>query len=259
MEGLGLKVVVPRAVFNRHGYLAGTDDQRAEAFNRLAVDPDIKAIVCARGGYGSLRLLDLLDFEAFAQNPKIFVGFSDVTALLAALIRHCRCVVFHGPMAATVTGPDADSLQQALMAPDAPQLRGRLALRPGMAAGPVVGGNLTTFCHLLGTAFEPKLDRVIWFIEEKGEATYRIDRMLTQMKLAGRLDGLAGVILGRFTDCGDPAVIYRLVADIVPDIPIMAGLDAGHGTPNLTLPIGLEAVLDAGACTLRYQRAATKE
>jgi muramoyltetrapeptide carboxypeptidase len=258
LSGLGLKVEVPAAVSKRHGYLAGTDAQRAEAFNALVADPAITAVFCARGGYGSLRVLDLLDLDGLARSPKVLVGFSDATALLAAANRRCNLAVFHGPMAATVTDRDAAGLREALMGTGPVLLEGRLALRPGKAAGPVVGGNLTTFCHLIGTAFEPRLDGAIWFIEDRGEAPYRIDRMLTHMKMAGRMDGLAGIALGQFTDCGDIEAIYRLVLDTCPEIPILAGLDAGHGSPNLTLPLGPEAVLDAGKCRLRYRGSATK-
>jgi muramoyltetrapeptide carboxypeptidase len=259
LRQLGLKVVVPETVFSRSGYLAGTDDQRAQGFNELAADARIRAIFCARGGYGSLRLLNLLDFDSLVRNPKILVGFSDATALLAAVGRYCNLTVFHGPMVATLVDQDLDGLQRALMAAVPVKLQTKHVLRAGTAVGPVVGGNLTTFCHLLGTPFEPPLDGAIWFIEEKGEAPYRIDRMLTQMRTAGRLTSLAGIVLGQFTRCGDLQAVHRLVIEACPVIPIVAGLEAGHGSPNLTLPLGLEALLDTGQHLLTYRRSATRK
>jgi muramoyltetrapeptide carboxypeptidase len=264
LKSMGFQVVVPEDVFARKGYLAGPDELRAEMVNRFFADEKLKGIICARGGFGSLRVLSLLDFDTIRANPKIFVGFSDVSALLSALHSRCGLVTFHGPTITTLAkaGPVTQAALISSVASDTciniTASQGRV-LNSGLAAGVVTGGNLTTLCHLLGTSFQPDFKGHILFLEDRGEAAYRIDRMLTQMKMAGCFDGVSGLVLGSFEECGRLADIDKIVKNIFQDrsIPILAGIDAGHGRENVTIPMGLPAELDTAACCLSYLESST--
>lgn len=264
LQSMGFKVVFHEDVFASSGFLAGSDEHRAAALQRCFEDPGIDGIICARGGYGCLRVLSLLDYERIAAHPKTVIGFSDITALHAALQRRCGLVTFHGPMVATLaeaTGRTRSALWDAVAGDRPLDIRcdHAVALRPGRAAGALCGGNLTTLCHLTGTPFAPSTRNRILFLEDCGEAPYRIDRMLTQLKIAGALEGLKGLVLGAFTDCGAPEEVWRVVEDILGGarIPVLAGVDAGHCEPNLALPLGLPAALDADARALRFECATT--
>ncbi len=259
IKSMGYRVKIPENCFNRQGYLAGSDTERAESLMGLFSDESVRAIFCARGGFGSLRLLPLLDFGTVAAKPKIVVGFSDITALLVAIYNRCGMVTFHGPLVTTL-GNDSEKTCAALI--DALASSRHLTLKPskcvvlnpGNASGPLIGGNLTTMCHLLGTPYEPRLDGHLLFFEDRGEAPYRIDRMLCQLNLGGYLDRVAGVILGSFRDCGPLEDIYAIVKEVFrhKDVPVLAGFDMGHETDNLTVPIGPEAELDTENATLRF-------
>jgi muramoyltetrapeptide carboxypeptidase len=255
---------VTQDLFLKNGYFAGSDFQRAELVNRFFADNTIKAIFCAKGGFGSIRILPLLDFAAIGKNPKILVGFSDITALLAAVYIKCNLVTFHGPLVTTLGDSDQKTKDAMIVALSSDE---KLAITPqkgitlqsGSASGPVLAGNLTTLCHLLGTPYERPLKGHILILEDRGEALYRLDRMLTQMKLAGCFKGLAGLALGSFEGCGSQKELHKVVRNIFNDdsIPIMAGLDIGHGTSNLTIPIGLTATLDADRQLLIFHNPAT--
>jgi muramoyltetrapeptide carboxypeptidase len=241
------------------GYLAGSDDDRARELMELFLDPSVKAILCARGGYGSPRLLPLLDYEKIRQYPKPIVGFSDITALLCALSERCGWVTFHGPMVTTLADSDAESRQAlyaSLLSGVPPVIRPRdgTTLRTGVATGPLVGGNLSTLCHLLGTPYEPAWKGRILFIEDRGEPLYRIDRMLTHLKLAGCLDRLAGLVVGDFEGVERPADVWQVVMSLVKGAgyPVAGGFPVGHGPSNHTLALGMPAVLDAGAPSLGF-------
>lgn len=260
LRAMDFEVVVPDDLLAANGYLAGTDAHRADVFNRLFADPRVDAVMCARGGYGSLRILPLLDYARMAAQPKVFVGFSDITALLAAVSSRCGLVTFHGPVVTTLVDASERTLAGLLaaVASDRPltvRSEGAMALRAGTASGPVCGGNLTTLCHLLGTPFKPRFRNRIVFLEDRGEAPYRIDRMLVHMRTAGCFDGIKGLVLGSFDGCGTPAEILKIVEDVFQgaDFPILAGVEAGHTEPNLTLPLGARAVLDAGRRTLEFE------
>jgi muramoyltetrapeptide carboxypeptidase len=263
-EEMGFEVYIPEGLLDARGYLAGPDKHRAEIVNQLFADKFIDAIVCARGGYGSLRILDLLDYDTIAKNPKIFLGFSDITALLTVLFDRCGLVTFHGPVVTSLADANEitkQSLFQTLTSDHRLEVevpRG-VTVKPGTGAGILCGGNLNTLCHMVGTPFAPDFANKILFLEDRAEAPYRIDRMLMQMKLADCFQGLAGILLGSFEDCGPVEDILIIISDIFGDcqIPIIAGLDAGHGNPNLTLPMGVEATLDADRHLLSYHRAAT--
>jgi len=261
---MGFRVVTPEGVYNRQGFLAGTDRQRAELLQRFFADPSVDAVICARGGWGSMRVLPLLDFETISRTPKIFVGFSDVSALLWVLHQRCLITVFHGPMVLSLTDALAstrNALRAVLCGEETVEVAATpgTVLHAGRAEGTVVCGNLTTLCHLVGTPFTPDLDGRILMLEDTGEAPYRIDRMLTHMTMAGCFRGLRALALGSFSDCGNREEICRVFEEHFADrdIPILAGFSVGHTEPNLTVPVGERAVLDTEAGTLRFLRPAT--
>lgn len=264
LKDLGFQIVIPTGLLDADGYLAGSDPHRAHFINRMFTDNRIDAIICARGGYGCLRLLPLLDYDSISENPKIFVGFSDITVLLTVLTDRCGLATFHGPVVTSLAdAPDQtrDAFVQALTCGDKLEMRasGGLTIHPGLTSGVVRGGNLTTLCHLVGTPYEPKFAGKILFLEDRAEAPYRIDRMLTHMKLAGCFENLAGIALGSFEDCGPIDDVCNIVAECFQNesFPIFAGLDAGHAAVNRTLPFGIEATLDATVHSLSFHRAAT--
>jgi muramoyltetrapeptide carboxypeptidase len=257
---LGFKPYIPEAVFASEDSFAGSDEHRAHQLMNLFLDESVSAIMCARGGFGSLKVLPLLDYEKIKQHPKAVIGFSDITALLCALTERCGWVTFHGPMAVTLPGTDTESyhaLFNALVA-DYPRVikpAGGVSLRPGVATGPVIGGNLTTLCHLIGTPYEPAWEGRILFIEDCGEALYRIDRMLTHLKLAGCLERLAGLVIGSFEGIEIMADVWRVVMQVTESVsyPIAAGFPIGHGKQNAVVPVGLSATLEAGIPSLTFE------
>jgi len=266
LESMGYRVKIPGNLFIRQGYLAGPDSGRASQLMELFKDESVSAIFCARGGFGSMKFLHLLDFETIRAHPKVLLGFSDITALLVAIYNRSGMVTFHGPLVTTLK---KDSQKTCLALTDAVGSGRPLALKPGKpmvlnpgrATGPLVGGNLTTLCHLVGTAYEPRFEGHLLFLEDRGEAPYRIDRMLSQLRLGGYLDGVAGVVLGAFQDCAPLEDVYAIVKEAFRhvDVPILAGFDLGHGTDNLTVPIGLEADLDTEDSSLQFHEPATCE
>jgi muramoyltetrapeptide carboxypeptidase len=257
LRDFGLAPVPSEALYQRHRYLAGEDDLRAEALMAAFDDPAISGIICARGGYGSLRLLSRLDFSRIAAHPKRLVGFSDISALLWAVCRRAGLVCFHGPTVASLAQADPETVaafRAGVM--DGAQISLKLTaarvLTAGEARGYLCGGNLTTLCHLIGTDFAPRFEGGVVVFEDRGEAPYRIDRMLTQMRLAGVLDGVRAVVLGDFTDCGKEADLWRVFEDLLADlgVPVVAGSGIGHGPRNLTWPLGLPVRLDAARAVL---------
>jgi len=264
LRGAGFRTLAPADLNTSDGYLAGSDVHRAETVNRLFRDERVDAVICARGGFGSMRILPHLDYALIAANPKVFIGFSDASALLDALYRRCSMVTFHGPVVTSLADASARTVEALLQATGRSETLaitccGAETVHAGTAVGPVCGGNLSTLCHLLGTPFEPVFRDHIVFLEDCNEAAYRIDRMLSQMKLAGCFDAAAGIVLGSFEGCGPPEGIVKILRGlgIRAEVPILAGMDAGHGPLNTTLPFGVEATLDATAGTLTYHRPAT--
>jgi muramoyltetrapeptide carboxypeptidase len=250
LQAMGFRTTAPEAIFARQGYLAGTDRQRAEVLNRLFADPEVAGIVCARGGYGSTRMLPYLDLEAIRAHPKVFVGFSDITGLHAVLTDRCRLVTFHGPMAASLPATSEEgraAFREALTGASPVVLApaGGHVVVAGQARGAVAGGNLALLAHLVGTPYFPQLAGRILVLEDVDEAPYRIDRMLWQLRLAGVLTRVAGVVLGSFERCGAYEEIVGIAAAVVRPlgIPLVAGFPFGHGAVNFTLPLGLEACL----------------
>ena len=264
LESMGFQTFFPEGIFQKHGFLAGTDIQRSDQVNRLFADPTVQAIVCARGGYGSMRILPFLDFETIQTHPKIFLGFSDISALLSVLYDQCNLVTFHGPVVTTLanaTEKTLTALQTALTSPAALEItpENGTVIKQGVCSGLMAGGNLTTLCHLVGTSYAPNLKGKILLLEDVGEMPYRIDRMLTQMKLAGCFNEIAGLILGAFKECGHLNEIVEIFNNIFEnaDIPILAGFDMGHGEHNLTIPMGLGATLDTDKKRLLFHEPAT--
>lgn len=264
IRSMGFKVRIPQGLFNRNGYLAGCDRHRANAVNRLFSDPAVDAIACARGGFGGLKILPFLDFAAVRDNPKIFIGFSDITSLLSAFYSRCGLVTFHGPVCASLGGAATRTREalRAAVASDAiinVNAANPVVIKPGRAAGPVLGGNLNTLCHLLGTPYQPNFEGCIVFLEDINEAPYRIDRILTQMKLAGCFQGVAGLVLGSFKKCGSFNKIGKIFEETFAelDIPVVGGFAMGHGRHNITIPLGLGATLDGSRGRLTFDRAPT--
>jgi muramoyltetrapeptide carboxypeptidase len=262
-----------------HGYLAGTDAERLKDLNDALADPSLAAIWCIRGGYGLTRILAGVNYDAARRLPKVVLGFSDVTALLLALHQRTGLITFHGPVARhEMTDFTRGHLERVIaaatpagrLAPlDPPPhvlvpSRNRVAaLAGGVAEGPLIGGNLTLVQCLLGTPFLPSLDGAILFLEDVGEELYRVDRMLSHLRLAGALDRLAGVALGRFTEMHrrgtDGATgLDRILDDyLVPlGIPVVMGLPFGHVDDQWTLPVGSRARLDGDVGTLDLLEAA---
>ncbi len=269
-RALGLTPVLGANAHRRHGYLAGSDDERLADLNGALADPAIDAIWCLRGGYGVTRILDRVDFSPLADRPKIVIGFSDVTALILALHQATEIVSFHAPMARSpLTQFSRDHFEQVLMRTGAagrlarlapptsvlvPRTPRLLALHGGVAEGPLIGGNLSLFAALLGSRHLPECNGAILFLEDVGEDLYRIDRMLAQMRMVGILNQVAGVILGQFTDMkrgtGDGALGFDEVMRTYLEplgVPVLSGVPVGHVDDQWTLPIGVRARLDADA------------
>ena len=265
LKGFGFKVVKGKSLSAQEGYLAGCDQCRADEINDFFKDQSVHAIFTMRGGWGCSRILDLLDYEAILKNPKIVMGYSDITALIIAIQQKTGLVTFHGPMGYS-SWKDFSSGQvyQTLVSgkkmkmTNPPEEQSQLkTLIPGKARGALIGGNLTVVSSLIGTTYEPNWNNKILCLEETGEEPYRIDRMLWQMKLAGVYDKINGVVLGSFKKCNpeEPEKSFSLqeVFDQHANMlnkPMYSGASFGHTINKFTLPIGIEASLDANNHTI---------
>jgi muramoyltetrapeptide carboxypeptidase len=259
-ESLGWIPVPGVHALRREGYLAGTDAERALDLNVALQDDRIDGVWCLRGGYGTMRLLDAVDYDAMRRRPKPLLGYSDITALHAAFGVRSGVVTFHGPTArGALTEFTRDSLVRAIVAHRDPCGRadGARTLRGGRAAGRIVGGNLALLAALAGTPYAPDYAGAVLVIEDVGESNYRIDRMLRQLALSGALAKVAAIAFGHFTDGSDPADetarglddVLREAADLA-GVPAVAGVPLGHIADQWTVPLGARAELDADACTL---------
>jgi muramoyltetrapeptide carboxypeptidase len=262
LEGLGLVPLVSRGEFAREGFLAGSDQRRAEKLQSALREEDTKAVWCIRGGYGTARLLPLLDLPRLRRHPKVLVGFSDVTALLLQLARPGGFVTIHGPVITQLPRlPAADLrwLKALLFGTIAPQrlpLGRTRTLVSGKAEGTLVAGNLSILASLVGTPFAPDLRDALLCIEDVGEEAYRLDRLFWQIVSAGLLKSIRGIVVGELIDCKPGGVgrhsarrvLERVVSAL--GVPAISGAAFGHGRRNLALPIGARARLDAGARTL---------
>ncbi len=280
LAALDLKLSVDEHAMDRWGYLAGRDEDRAGAINKMFKNRGIDAILTFIGGWGCARLLPLLDYELIKNNPKIIMGFSDVTALLVAIYAKTGLITFHGPSgrsgwneftvdyvkrllfegeAITFKNPDdiGDNLTQ---------VKDRVhTITPGKVRGKLVGGNLTVITAIMGSTYLPDWRGHILFIEDVGEGIYRIDRMMTQLKLAGVLDQIAGFIFGKCTDCdADSGYSSFTLEEVLDDhikplgIPAYRGAMIGHISNKFTIPLGVEAELDANHGTIRLLDSAVK-
>ncbi|MDQ3281951.1 MAG: LD-carboxypeptidase [Acidobacteriota bacterium] len=277
LEAIGLKVAIGPHAYDRHGYFAGRDRDRADDLNRMFADDAIAGIVCYTGGWGSPRVLPYLDYDLIARNPKVLIGYSDITALLNAIHQRTGLVTFHGPVGSSTFEPyTLENFRRVVMTPEA---AGTVALpakkpndlvdrtnrivriAPGKASGRLAGGNLTMLASLMGTPYEIDTNGAILLLEDIREDLYRIDRMLTQLALAGKFDKAAGIAFGRCTECSYKGPTFSL-EEILRDRfgsggkPAVSGLSFGHIEQKLTLPIGINATLDASAGTLSIDEAA---
>lgn len=271
----GYRVQLSNNIEQVNAYLAGSDVERLADVHQMFRDPEIKALICLRGGYGSLRLLAYLDYNLIRNHPKILVGYSDITALHLACQQKTGLVTFHGPMlypelgAQTLSPYTRINLLNTLTASSpigkiapAPDLPAPVTITPGRVQGLVTGGNLSLVTATLGTSFEIDTRGKILFLEEVDEAPYRLDRMLTQLGLAGKLKCAAGICFGHCTRCKDPDSKYDFLEVIANHlaplgVPCCYGLPAGHLAVQATLPLGIMAYFDAGEGSLTYLETAT--
>jgi muramoyltetrapeptide carboxypeptidase len=261
LEQQGYGVRPGRHLRDQYQYLSGRDADRAADLMEAFADGEVRAIFCARGGYGTGRLLDRLDYDLVARSPKVLVGFSDTTALQLALYARSGLVSFTGSLATLDLAPEGDpftraSLWRVLTRPvplGSLEISDLEILRPGRARGPLLGGCLALLCSLLGTPYQPDLKGAILLLEDVGEYPYRLDRMLNHLRLAGVLSQINGLIFGQFKDCfteeemPHSLTLREMVADLTAglEIPIVANFPYGHFPRRLVLPLGVEAVLDA--------------
>jgi muramoyltetrapeptide carboxypeptidase len=280
IKKLGFEVVVGRNTLNRHGYFAGRDQQRADDVNEMFTDPDIKGIVCARGGYGAARILEMLDFELINRNPKVFIGYSDITILHIAFAKMAKLISFHGPVGtSTYNEYSVENFRQVLMpgkflpvfykaqndgTTDEDKM---LVIRSGEAEGWLAGGNLSLLVSLIGTPYDISYDGALLYLEEVGEEPYRIDRMLTQLIQAGKLNKVAGIICGVFKNCtprekesgiNSSFSLFEVLYDRLYDlhIPVLYGMSFGHLVNKIVLPFGVRARFSTGEKILELTESA---
>jgi len=272
MSDLGLKTKLGKYVREVNGFIAGTDAQRLEDLHWAFSDKEIDAVWCIRGGYGTTRFLPAVNFDLIRRNPKIFIGYSDITALHTAIHQNTGLVTFHGPVAvSTLSDYTRNHVVKTLMNPSAPD---KIELAPdnvakesklfktetitkGKARGRLIGGNLSLLSAMAGTPFALRNPKgKILFIEDVGEKPYRLDRMFVQLKQSVNLRELSAIALGVFEDCNPPDDKSQTVMDVARDhfgnlgIPVVYGLSFGHIRDQFTLPVGIEAELDADAATM---------
>ncbi|MDT7604721.1 MAG: muramoyltetrapeptide carboxypeptidase [Acidobacteriota bacterium] len=280
LKFFGLRARLGKYVATGSGHVTRTVSERLDDLHAMFRDPGVSAVFCIRGGYGSMQLLDRIDYDLIRRNPKVFLGYSDITALHLAINRHAGLVTFHGPIVlSSFTDYTQQNFRRALF--DA-RPAGKLtnpaesnALRPehplrtihsGTATGQLVGGNLSLVTALMGTPYEIETRGRILFLEDVGEEPYRIDRMLTQLRLAGKLDQAAGIVFGECSECAPadykPSFAWDATLGEVLDnilgsarVPVFTGLTIGHTADQLTLPLGVNATLNADEKTLELKEA----
>jgi muramoyltetrapeptide carboxypeptidase len=278
LKVLGLNGRLGRHVYDRRGYFAGRDEDRAADLNAMFNDPGVDAIHCIRGGWGAARLLPLLDWAAVARHPKILIGYSDITALLLSLHAKTRLVTFHGPLGSSGWNAfNVDWMKRVLWNGEAVTFENRKeaddslvpvrnrtrTITSGKARGRLLGGNLTVFTAIVGSGYLPDFKDSILFVEDVEEAPYSIDRMLTQLKLAGILGQVKGVVWGTCDKCSPGEGFGSLtIPDVLDDhlkplgVPVFAGAMIGHVDRQFTLPLGVQVEIDADAGTITMLEAA---
>ncbi len=278
LEAQGMKVVLGKCISPSLHYLSAPDNQRADEFNEFIQRDDVDAILCARGGYGVARILPLIDYEAARLKAKVIMGYSDITALLIAVFQKSKVITYHGPVCSSTFDATTKSSFVNVMMNNTPQAKDEEpsdtlmyksdaleVLHDGEAEAELVGGNLSTICSTLGTPYEIDTRNKILFLEEVAEEPYKIDRMITQLWLSGKLDVVKGIVLGIFKNC---EVIRRHPSNALNDsmsrslkdvfaqrfstmtVPVLAGLPFGHIKSKLTLPLGVKARMDCSQKSL---------
>jgi len=282
LEGLGLTVKIGQHVRDRHGSLGGQDADRAADINRFFADTTVKAILPTRGGWGTARLLPLLDYDLIRRHPKILMGFSDITALLNGIHARTGLVTFHGPNAGGRWDQfSVDYVRRVLFQGESvsfenpkstadrnvlTQIENRVrVMTPGQATGRLLGGNLTVLTAILGSPYVPDFEDSILFLEDVGEQWYRVDRMMTTLKLAGILPKIRGFVFGTCNECEPGSGFASLTPEeifkdhIAPlGVPAWSGAMIGHGHAQWTLPVGARVSIDAGAGTITMAEAAVR-
>lgn len=272
LHEMGFATRFPREMWPGTGFLADTDTLRAREFHRILADGEISAVMAARGGYGCIRLLEHLDMTSTRQYPKALIGFSDISILLDQAVRKAGLICFHGPVVTSLPDCSHDALarlqsclagnwQRAIVPKSLEILRDD---SPGrQATGQLIGGNLSTLITLLGTPYDSSWRDRIVLLEDVGEPLYRVDRMLSQLALSGKLQEVSGLLLGDFSYDNDQdyldkirytEYIWRRVLDLTAgsSAPVWGNIPAGHCSENLTLPLGAQAVMDSGRGELRF-------
>ncbi len=261
LKAYGFKLKLGGTITQRYGYLAGTDEYRAKELNAFFANESVDAIIAMRGGWGCARMLPLLDYKVIRNNPKPLIGFSDITALLFAIYTNTGLITFHGPTGySTWEGFSWEQVQRTVMQTEPVTLKHPsfdhdwYTIHPGVAKGRLMGGNLSVLCGIVGSQYLPQWKNKILFLEETGEEVYRMDRMLTQLKLAGILGQISGFVFGKCSKC-DPEhperslTLKQVFADHIKPygIPAFYGAMIGHIKNKFTLPVGVEAEVDATA------------
>lgn len=278
LESLGLKVKLGNHLLDRYGYLAGKDSDRAADVNAMFADRSVQAIIAGRGGWGCNRILPLLDYKSIRNNPKILMGYSDITSLLLAIYAKSGVVTFHGPVATSTWNEfTLDYAKRILFNGETVAMKNPLpkdeninnpicaqTITPGKARGKLLGGNLSVLAAMVGSPYLPDWKQTILFVEEVEEEVYRVDRMLTQLKLAGMLNNIAGFVFGQCTNCEPKdrekslTLTQVLQEHISPlRIPSWYGSAIGHIKDKFTLPMGVEVEIDASAGTIQMLESAT--
>ncbi len=275
LEHLGYRVKIGKYVMAQHGYLAGTDEQRAEDLNDMLRDRAVRAVFAIRGGYGTPRLLHFVDYKAVRRDPKILVGYSDLTGLQLALYKKAGLVTFSGPMLGVEMWDSIDPFTEEhfwrvitssarigfLKNPDGEPL---ISNNRGRVSGRLLGGNFSLLASLLGTPYLPDFSHAVLVLEDVDEAPHRVDRMFTQLFHAGITSTINGLVLGAFTDCvpSDPSKPHLTIGQVIEDAlqrlqcPVLSNLQYGHIAKKVTLPLGVQAVLDARRGTLKLEEGA---
>lgn len=272
LENLGFRTYHTDSVLSQYGYFAGPDRERADDLMHMFNNKDIDGIFCVRGGYGSIRILDMLDFELIAQNPKVFIGYSDITALLSSIYEQTGLITFHGPLGISEFNDfTLRSLKKIVMNPvnhykypykrendtkDNPEFD-LYTINEGKAEGELIGGNISVLDSMIGSRFETNFENKVVYLEETEEKTYRVDKMLVHLLQATNLKKAAGIVMGAFNECNfndEPRLTLKeAIGDLLKplDIPVSYGLSFGHIDTMLTIPNGIMARMNADRNTLK--------
>ena len=273
LEGFGFRTYYKDSVLSRYGYFAGKDIERAHELMHMFANPDVDAILCVRGGYGAIRILDILDYELIQQNPKILIGYSDITALLISIYERTGLVTFHGPVGVSSFNEfTVESFEKVLINPKnkykypyerEPETEGNpenniYSINDGITEGELIGGNLSVIVSMIGSAYEPDFEDKIVYLEEIGEKPYRVDKMLFHLLYATNLKKAAGIVLGIFYECNKDKkeagfTLKQAIGDLLKPtgIPVSYGLSFGHVNNKITIPNGIRAMFNATKNSLK--------